>query len=465
MQSQIRQYLSAAIFASLCAAATYAEQDVWNDVRYLPYPALDLYHVDIDIDGDWAILAGRTQTFKPTFGVAHYERTGSGWVSRGHTYIPRPFGGVNDRAVALKGATAAFVATDRIWILRRTDGVWAIEQTIFVPLGGPGEDILHADLASEDTLVIGSPNTATDGALGHVFVYTRDAADGVWRETLRIPNPRDNEPHDFGRQVAADGARIAVAAPGYDGDQIDQGAIYLFDINNLEGTPDAMLVRPDPRANDRLGRRAVSLHAGRLAAATDLLDFTLENFVCVFSGQGTAWSHTTTFSAADFPGADGDPASFGRTIEAVRDGVMIGWFDAAAGGTMPLIRPGTVNFARFENEDLIDRRTWVFNHNAVGFFVGYVLGSDGERVIAGGPGTGPIFRPAVISRESECFRDLRGDANDDGVINFEDLNIVLSQFEQTGENLQGDVTGNGVVDFLDLNFVIVLYGSPCLPSE
>lgn len=54
-----------------------------------------------------------------------------------------------------------------------------------------------------------------------------------------------------------------------------------------------------------------------------------------------------------------------------------------------------------------------------------------------------------------------GDANGDRVVNFADLNIVLSEFGQSGSGLQGDVTGDGIVNFADLNLVLSNFGVTC----
>ncbi len=56
---------------------------------------------------------------------------------------------------------------------------------------------------------------------------------------------------------------------------------------------------------------------------------------------------------------------------------------------------------------------------------------------------------------------LPGDANGDSAVNFADLNIVLSQFGQSGVSLAGDVTGDGSVNFADLNLVLSNYGFAC----
>lgn len=52
-----------------------------------------------------------------------------------------------------------------------------------------------------------------------------------------------------------------------------------------------------------------------------------------------------------------------------------------------------------------------------------------------------------------------GDANGDGVVDFVDLNIVLSDFGQLGQNLAGDLDDDGDVDFVDLNLVLSYLGT------
>jgi hypothetical protein len=61
----------------------------------------------------------------------------------------------------------------------------------------------------------------------------------------------------------------------------------------------------------------------------------------------------------------------------------------------------------------------------------------------------------------ECEAGCPGDANGDGVVNFTDLNIVLSEFGQSGAGLAGDVNGDGVVSFADLNLVLSNFGATC----
>lgn len=56
-----------------------------------------------------------------------------------------------------------------------------------------------------------------------------------------------------------------------------------------------------------------------------------------------------------------------------------------------------------------------------------------------------------------------GDANGDRVVNFADLNVVLSSFGIIGTpgSVPGDLNGDGVVNFADLNEVLSFFGTVC----
>ncbi len=54
-----------------------------------------------------------------------------------------------------------------------------------------------------------------------------------------------------------------------------------------------------------------------------------------------------------------------------------------------------------------------------------------------------------------------GDVNGDCIVDFADLNIVLSEYGQTGMGLAGDINGDGTVGFDDLNALLGNYGQSC----
>lgn len=71
--------------------------------------------------------------------------------------------------------------------------------------------------------------------------------------------------------------------------------------------------------------------------------------------------------------------------------------------------------------------------------------------------TGTKVRLTVGEGGAPCPADVDGD----GFIGFSDLNVVISQFNTSGQNLQGDVNGDGDVNFADLNAVISLFNTDC----
>lgn len=105
------------------------------------------------------------------------------------------------------------------------------------------------------------------------------------------------------------------------------------------------------------------------------------------------------------------------------------------------------------------------------------IGAGGSTPVAwtvqAPPVAGPLVVSVAINSDSygESFSasipftinvgGCPGDTNGDLVVNFADLNTVLSQFGQVGVGLAGDVTGDGVVNFADLNLVLSNFGLTC----
>ncbi len=67
----------------------------------------------------------------------------------------------------------------------------------------------------------------------------------------------------------------------------------------------------------------------------------------------------------------------------------------------------------------------------------------------------------VMARYDALAIDCPGDADHDGDVDFGDLNLVLSAFNQSGQNLPGDLNGDGMVNFADLNLVLSNFNTAC----
>jgi hypothetical protein len=78
-----------------------------------------------------------------------------------------------------------------------------------------------------------------------------------------------------------------------------------------------------------------------------------------------------------------------------------------------------------------------------------------------GPGSVDTRRVVTLDGGRIDFSPLSlpGDADNDGVVDFADLNTVLSGFGQSGEALPGDLDQDGAVGFSDLNEVLSNFGA------
>ena len=84
----------------------------------------------------------------------------------------------------------------------------------------------------------------------------------------------------------------------------------------------------------------------------------------------------------------------------------------------------------------------------------------GPALYTGGWFTTSPAGDAYLAKWQGCpVQSIPGDANGDGVVDFDDLAIVLGQFGQSGAGLQGDLNGDGVVDFDDLAVVLGNFGA------
>ncbi len=78
--------------------------------------------------------------------------------------------------------------------------------------------------------------------------------------------------------------------------------------------------------------------------------------------------------------------------------------------------------------------------------------------------SGPSFNNVLPESEEgigEELVDCAGDVNFNGLINFEDLNLVVSNFNTNKPWLDGDVDGDGDIDFADLNIVLSRFNTSC----
>jgi hypothetical protein len=87
----------------------------------------------------------------------------------------------------------------------------------------------------------------------------------------------------------------------------------------------------------------------------------------------------------------------------------------------------------------------------------FVWGGDDDTAPSTPPLSTLYLDNLCVTQTQRCFSDVNGD----GVTNFADLNIVLSDFGGSGDGIPGDVNLDGVVNFFDLNAVLSQFGDEC----
>ncbi len=359
--------------------------------------------------------------------IASYRRDESGaWVpDPGLTLPPDTNTGTRAFSEAILDGdtlilTAPFVNTGAIesgevWVLRRAmdNQSWEFVQRIQPPTPRTGGRFGWSISLSGDTLLITEAGRNTASGLSYVqgraHTFTRGESGWLHAQTFLDPSPNANT--DFGYSGAIDGDRIVIGSPHARPDGVDKGAAYIF------------------------------------------------------TREQDAWSQTHVLAMEQ---SDANPApEFGFSVDIDGDHILVGapfapnddmepFYDLGLAYLYQLHTDNSVslleNFARVDPDPAADA--------AFGYSV--VLTPDNAFVGAPANDKGALY---IAPRLPECFRDLRGDANGDGITNFEDLNLVLTNFGAKGEDLEGDLNNDGLVDFIDLNFVLFTYASPCLPPN
>ncbi|MGP1308664.1 MAG: beta strand repeat-containing protein [Phycisphaerales bacterium] len=72
-----------------------------------------------------------------------------------------------------------------------------------------------------------------------------------------------------------------------------------------------------------------------------------------------------------------------------------------------------------------------------------------------------FFSTGATITVSPAVDECEGDTNGDNLVNFTDLNTVLSSFGMQGAGLAGDVNGDDIINFQDLNIVLSNFGAAC----
>lgn len=228
--------------------------------------------IDGDPEDDSAFWRGAAFVFRRSFDGSWTEEA----------YLKPDTAGERMRfgyAIDMEGDVAVISALDanRVYVFRRTDGVWA-QEDVLAHASPDTEDKFGESVAiSGDTIAVGvrlddsasagiGGDPANNGLenSGAVFVFRRSGAG--WEREAFIKASNAGMGDLFGSSVALDGNRLLVGAPGersnavdVGGDQTDDslelaGAAYVFERTGTAWSQVAYLKASNPDARDEFGR-------------------------------------------------------------------------------------------------------------------------------------------------------------------------------------------------------------------
>lgn len=413
----------------------------------------DRFGASVAVSGDYALIGapGRDDSGDNAGTVYIFRRLASGvWsqvdrLDAPESVEPEGFGNVLD----LDGPQAVISMSNAALAYYRVQDTWHLTG-VFVPDGWPQAAEFASSLdVHGNLLIIGAPGQE-QGALsdaGAAYIYEFTGSEWAFRVKL---GAFFKDAFDwFGASVAID-EDIAVIgtprddAPGSSETREDSGAIYVY-VRSSPTTWQATYKyrAPDAARRDNFGA-ALALTPDALIVGAPRRD--TSNPSNRHDDAGAAYvyhrgpSHSAIAQATIKPTHPRPRANMGQVIAADAGIALIGapYDDALCSGQFlcesgaVTVLPGVANCNNNNNVDVCDIQ------------LGLAPDADGDFIIDG-------CVPCVA------------DATGDGVVNVDDLNRVISNWNAfvSGAS-QGDVSGNYYVDIDDLNQVLMEWGYSCL---
>ena len=156
--------------------------------------------------------------------------------------------------------------TGGAYVFTDASGDWSQVQKLTVATAAPGDAFGRAIAVDGVRMAMASDRADVDGVVdaGRVAIFTFNGAS--WVESASIADPGGTQAGaGFGASVAISGTALAIGAPTYDTAIRDEGrvTIHRFDPKSSTWALEAILVAPDAGENDRFGS-CVALDGDRL---------------------------------------------------------------------------------------------------------------------------------------------------------------------------------------------------------
>ncbi|MFG0329987.1 MAG: FG-GAP repeat protein [Phycisphaerales bacterium] len=262
-------------------------------------------------------------------------------------------------------------------------------ETIMPPALEPWDYFGNALAVSGDVAVVGAHGNDDLGReAGAAFILRFTG--GSWTQEARLLAPGGTDVDTFGLAVDADGDWVVIGAPRHD----DTGAVFVYRWDGAEWGLHAELHASDGQPFDAFGV-SVSIVGDLIFVGADAADDLVDDAgaVYVFRREGGAWAQEAKLSTGL-----ADRTRFGRAIDAVADGVVIGsWIES---GTGP--RWGVVEVYRHTVNGWVVEATLRPSDPVENDGFGGSISLDGAKVLIGARGAGAAY---VFRRDAGVWRE------------------------------------------------------------
>lgn len=304
--------------------------------------AYDEFGRAVAIDGDTVLVGARVHATNGDFarGAAYvYARGDGSWPLQAKLAASNGgAGALYGHDVALAGDTAIVSSYlgRAAYIHVRAGNAWT-EQAILQPADPASDEHAgygYAVAIDGDTALVSSSEETVGGVAGQgaVYVYTRTGA--AWREHTRLVAGEGGEYYIYGRAIALDGDRMAIAAGGANA---GRGGVYILELENGAWRQRALLGDFGPGSPTGLGT-AVALQGSTLVVGGPSFQPAPVDYggaAYVFRRNAQGWTLAQRLYTLD----DGPDAYFASAA-------------ALSGDTLLLGAPGTDGTAPYGNPRL-----------------------------------------------------------------------------------------------------------------
>lgn len=343
------------------------------------------------------------------------------------------------------------------YIFTNIEGTWSQTAKLIAPPVVGGDNYASAVDIDGDTIVISASLTDTAGSnSGAAYIYRR--IKGVWTYQTQLQSNDIAQFDRFGIDVAVSGNRVLIGADSDDDNGSSSGSAYIFSYDGTTWSQTAKFTAADGATDDQFGECVdISGSSAIIAARYDDDTFNRSGSAYIFEYDGASWSQSTKLTAFD-------PASsnyFGQDVAIHNNRAIVGAWGRI--GPFGFFNAGVAYAYSKSNASWSLDNQLVASDQEGGDFYGYavavtddhaIIGADGNDDFWWGPDAGAVYM-IDLNCQAPCIADLNGDGETD----FVDISAFLAAYGSSDPI--ADMNDDGNFDFIDISAFLTSFAQGC----